>query len=60
MRSLESKELVSERVGREYFKRKPKKVAVIAIANRLAHQLWAMAKKGEDRKKQSVLAAVDK
>lgn len=41
-------------------KRKPKKVAVIAIANRLARQLWSMAKKGEDWKKQFVLAAVDK
>ena len=36
---------------------KPKKVAVIAIANRLARQLWAMASKGEKWERRLVLAA---
>lgn len=39
---------------------KPKKVAVIAIANRLARQLWAMAFKGEKWKPRLVLAATPK
>ncbi len=39
---------------------KPKKVAVIAIANRLARQLWAMASKGEKWERRLVLAATPK
>ena len=38
--------------------RKPKKVAIIAIANKLARQLWVMAKKGDKFEKRLVLAAV--
>ena len=38
--------------------RKPKKVAIIAIANKLARQLWIMAKKGEKFEKRFILAAV--
>lgn len=38
--------------------RKPRKVAVIAIANKLARQLWAMARKGDKFEKRFVLAAV--
>ena len=38
--------------------RKPKKVAVIAVANKLARQLWIMAKKGEKFERRLVLAAV--
>lgn len=36
---------------------KPVKVSVVAIANRLARQLWAMAKKGEDWEDRFCLAA---
>ena len=39
---------------------KPRKVAVIAIANRLARQLWAMASKGENWERRLVLAATAK
>lgn len=39
---------------------KPCKVAVIAIANRLARQLWAMASKGERWERRLVLAATPK
>lgn len=39
---------------------KPCKVAVIAIANRLARQLWAMASKGEKWEPRLVLAATPK
>lgn len=38
--------------------RKPKKVAVIAIANKLARQLWVMAKKGDKFESRFILAAV--
>lgn len=38
--------------------RKPKKVAIIAIANKLARQLWAMAIKGDKFEKRFVLGAV--
>ena len=38
--------------------RKPRKVAVRAIANKLARQLWAMASKGDKFEKRFVLAAV--
>ena len=39
---------------------KPKKVAVIAIVNRLARQLWAMASKAEDWKNMVSLAVTNK
>lgn len=35
--------------------RKPKKLALVAIANRLARRLWAMAAKGEDWKEAVVV-----
>lgn len=38
-------------------RRKPKKVAVIAIANKLARQVWAMANKGESFKQMTILTA---
>ena len=38
--------------------RKPKKVAIIAVANKLARQLWIMAKKGEKFERRFILAAV--
>ena len=38
-------------------KRKPKKVALVAIANKLARQLWAMAAKGENWVEKGILAA---
>ena len=37
--------------------RKPKKVAIIAVANKLARQLWIMAKKGEKFERRFILAA---
>ena len=41
----------------EILRRKPKKVALIAIANKLARQVWAMANKGESFKQMAVLTA---
>lgn len=41
----------------EILRRKPKKVALIAIANKLARQVWAMANKGESFKQMVVLTA---
>lgn len=41
-------------------KRKPKKVAIIAIANRLARQLWAMASKGKNWKDMGYLGICKK
>lgn len=38
--------------------RKPKKVAIIAVANKLARQLWIKAKKGEKFERRFILAAV--
>ena len=38
-------------------RRKPKKVALIAIANKLARQVWAMANKGESFKQMAILTA---
>ena len=38
--------------------RKPKKVVIIAVANKLARQLWIMAKKGEKFERRFILAAV--
>ena len=38
-------------------RRKPKKVALIAIANKLARQVWAMANKGESFKQMEILTA---
>ncbi len=37
--------------------RKPKKVVIIAVANKLARQLWIMAKKGEKFERRFILAA---
>lgn len=41
----------------DILKRKPKKVALIAIANKLARQVWAMANKGESFKQRAILTA---
>ena len=41
----------------EILRRKPKKVALIAIANKLARQVWAMANKGESFKQMAILTA---
>ena len=38
--------------------RKPKKVAIIAVANKLARQLWVVAKKGEKFERRLIMAAV--
>ena len=35
----------------------PKKVVIIAVANKLARQLWIMAKKGEKFERRFILAA---
>lgn len=41
----------------DILRRKPKKVAVIAIANKLTRQVWAMANKGESFKQRAILTA---
>lgn len=37
--------------------KKPKKVAMVAIANRMARQCWAVASKGQDWRRMPVTAA---
>ena len=39
----------------DILRRKPKKAALIAIANKLARQVWAMANKGESFKQMTIL-----